>query len=168
MLSVTVPVNVCGAGSAAIDAMIRRLAIRNFKLATRRHEVRGRCAGVHDPHSALACVLRQAHGLSSGTRHGDRDVRAGVLLIGTADVEPYRSELRFRPLPSLFGGFKCSLARLFVWNGFHLQALSNTRQIVDAGALDGKWLLAGLTGPVVAHHSIGAFPQRIVGVVGLP
>src|SRR5689334_23207497 len=58
-------------------------------LLPRSHQMRGRRAGIHDPHSALLAILRKTHSLFRSAGKGDSDVRAGLTLRRTAHVVPH-------------------------------------------------------------------------------
>src|SRR5438552_2468288 len=95
MLSVIVPVNcrfACAEGKAAmmsranIRGFTAALLVSNYFLATWSHEMGSRTAGIHDPHAALAAVLRQTHGLCRCARHGDGHVLTRVFRVGAAHM----------------------------------------------------------------------------------
>src|SRR5262249_21728063 len=100
--------------------------------------------------------------------YSDGHVHASLGLAGSAHVDPHRSKLGLRPVSSLLGSFECGLLLLLVRDRFYLQALSDSLQIRNAGALHGEWLLAGLSGPVVADHAVRALPQRFIREIALP
>src|SRR5262249_4580023 len=89
-------------------------------------------------------------------------------LAGTAQVDPHRSELGLRPGSGLLGGFERCPTLLLVGDSFDLQALSDSLQVRNAGALHGEWLLPRLSCPVVADHAVRALPQCLVREIGLP
>src|SRR5512143_1153353 len=137
MLSVTTPLNFCFSGTATNAAIVRRPKSSGFMpgLFARGHQVGSGRARVHDPHTALLAVFRQAEGLGGRAGNGDGHVRPKVLRVGAHLVIPDRSELGFYTSPAFFSGIECSLAGLLVGDGLELQVLRNPIQVGDTGAL---------------------------------
>jgi hypothetical protein len=81
-----------------------------------------------------------------------------VLGVNAIDVIPNGTELLLHPGAIFFSGVEGSEACLLIGNRFELQVLGNAIEVGDAGAFDGKWLLAGLPGAVLAHESVSAIP----------
>ena len=71
-LSVIVPVITKRFGGAANVAS--RTPILKGQLFTGNQEMGCRCSGVHDPHTTLLAVFRQAERLAGGIRDGDCNV----------------------------------------------------------------------------------------------
>ena len=81
-----------------------------------------------------------------------------VLGVSAIEVIPGGPELGLHAGPIFFGGIECGEAGLLVGNRLELQILGDAIKVGNTRAFDGKRLLARLTGAVVTHKSVGAFP----------
>src|SRR5438067_13577064 len=101
MSSVILPVKVWFTGAAdnattirrpGPDALIARLT-NGPPLFSRRHQMRGRRACVHNPDATLLRVVRQPGRLRRRARRRDGDVRPRVLAVGALQVIPHGAVL---------------------------------------------------------------------------
>ena len=105
-------------------------------LFARDHQMRGRRARVHDPHAAAAAVVGQAERRRGGHRDGDRHVRPGVLLVGTRQVIPHRSEFRLHAGAVFFRRVESGLRLRLVAERLELDVLSRAVKVAEARALN--------------------------------
>src|SRR5689334_851691 len=133
MLSVMTPVNFCFPGAATNAAIMREPKSSGFmpRLFARRHEVGGRCAGVHDPDTTRRATFGQPESLGGCARNGDGHVRSRVRRIAHR-VIPYRSELGLHAGPVFLSGVERGL--FLSAHRLELQVLSGPLQVGKAGA----------------------------------
>src|SRR2546423_1854705 len=119
MLSVMTPANLrwpwASPGTRASVAMMRRPKRRRLMgiclfagLFAGGHEVRGGCAGIHDPDTARRARLGKSEGFAGRARNGDGHVASRVRRIAHG-VIPDRSELRLYAGSIFLGGVERGL-----------------------------------------------------------
>ena len=95
-------------------------------------------------------------------------MESGLLFVGSLQSIEDRSKLRFDARAGGFGGVDGLLPFGAIGLQLELLVLRDAFEIADAGALHRVRLFARFAGLVVADQSVGAFPQRVVSLIGLP
>ena len=119
---------------------------------------------IHTPPCLLLSGRPEA--LRGGEWDSDGGVGSGLLALRATQVVEHRPELGLHARAVLFGGLEQRLP--LVCRRLELHVLRDAIQVAEAGALERKRLLPGLSGPVVANQAVGALLQRVVREVGLP